>query len=88
MPLKMPVLAAQHLFCEKPLATNAAHATAMADAAAAAGVVNVNLSYRNVPALQKAAQMVAGGAMGRSGIFRRLICKLADPAPGRWRHRM
>ena len=50
----MPLLAAgKHVLCEKPLATNAAEAWEMANAAAAAGVVNmVNLSYRNVPALQ------------------------------------
>ena len=57
----MPLLAAgRHVLCEKPLATNYADARAMAAAAAAAGVVNmVNLSYRNVPALQAAARMVA-----------------------------
>ena len=62
----MPVLAAgKHILCEKPLATSEAQAQAMADAAAKAGVVNmVNLSYRNVAALQKAAQMVAEGAIG------------------------
>ncbi|GHC63455.1 Gfo/Idh/MocA family protein [Neogemmobacter tilapiae] len=62
----MPVLAAgKHVLCEKPLASNAGHAEEMAAAAARAGVVNmVNLSYRNVPALQKAAQMVREGAIG------------------------
>ena len=57
--------AGKHILCEKPLATSEAQAQAMADAAAKAGVVNmVNLSYRNVAALQKAAQMVAAGAIG------------------------
>jgi predicted dehydrogenase len=77
-PTTMPLLAAgKHVLCEKPLATNAAHAEAMAEAAAVkAGVVNmVNLSYRNVPALQKAAQMVRDGAIGTSGISRPPICK-------------
>ncbi len=62
----MPILAARkHILCEKPLATNAAQAQDMADAAAKAGVVNmVNLSYRNVPALQQAAKMVREGAIG------------------------
>ncbi len=62
----LPLLAAgKHVLCEKPLATNAAHAQEMAEAAARAGVVAmVNLSYRNVPALQKAAQMVAEGTIG------------------------
>jgi predicted dehydrogenase len=62
----MPLIAAgKHVLCEKPLATNEADATAMAGAAAAAGIVNmVNLSYRNVPALQKAAGLVRDGAIG------------------------
>jgi predicted dehydrogenase len=62
----MPCLAAgRHVLCEKPLATSAALAEEMAAAAAAAGVVNmVNLSYRNVPALQEAARIVAAGGIG------------------------
>lgn len=62
----LPVLAAgKHILCEKPLATHAAEAEEMALAAAKAGVVNmVNLSYRNVPALQEAAKMVRAGAIG------------------------
>ena len=48
----LPILAAgKHVLCEKPLATNEAHADEMAAAAAKAGVINmVNLSYRNVGA--------------------------------------
>ena len=62
----MPVLAAgKHVLCEKPLATKEAEADAMAAAAAKAGVVNmVNLSYRNVAALQAGAKMVKDGAVG------------------------
>ncbi|MCU0909669.1 MAG: Gfo/Idh/MocA family oxidoreductase, partial [Rhodobacteraceae bacterium] len=52
----LPLLAAgKHVLCEKPLATSHADALEMAEAAARAGVVNmVNLTYRNVPALQAA----------------------------------
>ncbi|MEZ5755406.1 MAG: Gfo/Idh/MocA family oxidoreductase [Paracoccaceae bacterium] len=62
----LPVLAAgKHVLCEKPLATTAAHASEMAAMAARAGVVNmVNLTYRNVPALQEAARMVRAGRIG------------------------
>ena len=62
----MPLLAAgKHVLCEKPLATSEADANAMAQAAADAGVVNmVNLTYRNVPALMHAAQLVAEGRIG------------------------
>lgn len=62
----LPFLAAgKHVLCEKPLATNETAAAEMAAAAAKAGVVNmVNLSYRNVPALQHAAKMVRDGAIG------------------------
>lgn len=62
----LPFLAAgKHVLCEKPLATNEAAAAEMAEAAEKAGVVNmVNLSYRNVAALQHAAKMVRDGAIG------------------------
>ncbi|WP_151718831.1 Gfo/Idh/MocA family protein [Gemmobacter serpentinus] len=63
MATTLPCLAAgKHVLCEKPLATSESDARAMAQAAAAAGVVNmVNLTYRNVPALQQAAAMVQAG---------------------------
>ena len=62
----MPLIAAgKHVLCEKPLATCHADASEMAAAAQAAGVVNmVNLTYRNVPALMQAAQMVRDGQIG------------------------
>jgi predicted dehydrogenase len=84
----MPVLAAgKHILCEKPLATNAAHAAEMAAAAAKAGVVNmVNLTYRNVPAMQKAAQMMRDGAIGAVRHFEASYLQswLTQPAWGHW----
>jgi predicted dehydrogenase len=84
----LPFLAAgKAVLCEKPLATRAADAESMADAAAAAGVVNmVNLSYRNVPALQKAAQMVRDGAIGTIRHFEASYLQswLTQPAWGHW----
>jgi predicted dehydrogenase len=84
----LPFLAAgKHVLCEKPLATNAADAQAMADAAAQAGVVNmVNLSYRNVPALQEAARMVREGAIGEVRHFEASYLQswLTQPAWGHW----
>ncbi|MES2549393.1 MAG: Gfo/Idh/MocA family oxidoreductase [Pseudomonadota bacterium] len=84
----LPFLAAgRHVLCEKPLATNAAHAEEMAAAAATAGVVNmVNLSYRNVPALQHAAQMVRDGAIGTIRHFEASYLQswLTQPAWGHW----
>ncbi len=85
----MPLLAAgKHVLCEKPLAANEDDALAMARAAQKAGVVNmVNLSYRNVPALQKAAQMIAEGAIGNIRHFEASYLQswLAQPAWGDWR---
>lgn len=85
----MPLLAAgKHVLCEKPLATNAAHAEEMAETAAGAGVVAmVNLTYRNVPALQKAAAMVAAGSIGtvRHLEASYLQSWLTQPAWGDWR---
>ncbi len=62
----MQLLAAgKHVFCEKPLATHHAHAAAMAQAAEARGLVGmVNLTYRNVPALQRARELVLAGEIG------------------------
>lgn len=84
----MPCLAAgKHVLCEKPLATSAADALAMADAARAAGVVNmVNLSYRNVAALQHAAKLVADGAIGAVRHFEASYLQswLTQPAWGEW----
>jgi len=84
----LPFLAAgKHVLCEKPLATNAADAEEMASAAAQAGVVNmVNLSYRNVPALQQAAVMVRDGAIGTIRHFEASYLQswLTQPAWGHW----
>ncbi len=84
----LPFLAAgKHILCEKPLSTNEAQADAMAAAAAAAGVVNmVNLSYRNVGALQKAAAMVRDGAIGTVRHFEASYLQswLTQPAWGHW----
>ena len=57
--------AGKHVFCEKPLATDATKAFEMVDVAEASGLINmVNLSYRNVAQLQKARELVLGGAVG------------------------
>lgn len=84
----MPVLAAgKHILCEKPLATNAAHAAEMATAAAKAGVANmVNLTYRNVPAMQRGAELVRSGALGpiRHLEASYLQSWLTQPAWGHW----
>ncbi|MDX5432101.1 MAG: Gfo/Idh/MocA family oxidoreductase [Halomonas sp.] len=60
------IAAGKHILCEKPLATSAADAEAMAAAAREAGVINmVNLSYRNAPAIHQARELIASGALGR-----------------------
>lgn len=85
----MPFLAAgKHVLCEKPLAAHAADAEDMARAAQAAGVVNmVNLTYRNVPALMQAADMVAAGQIGAVRHFEASYLQswLTQPAWGDWR---
>ncbi len=84
----MPFLrAGKHVMCEKPLATNHAHAAEMAEAAAMSGVVNmVNLTYRNVPALNEAARLVAEGAIGEVRHFEASYLQswLTQPAWGEW----
>ena len=65
-PTTLQCLAAgKHVFCEKPLAENKKLAQEMTDAARQAGLINmVNLSYRNVPALQMGRKLIAQGAVG------------------------
>jgi predicted dehydrogenase len=62
----MKLLAAKkNVFCEKPLATTYPLAKEMADAAEASGLINmVNLTYRASPALYRARELVASGALG------------------------
>ncbi len=62
----MTLLAAgKHVLCEKPLAGNFAQADEMAETAERARLVNmVNLSYRNVAALQTAQKLIAKGEIG------------------------
>ncbi len=85
----MKLLAAgKHVLCEKPLATTYPQAAEMAAAAASAGVVNmVNLTYRNVAALARAAQMVADGKIGAVRHFDASYLQswLTQPAWGDWR---
>ncbi|WP_127145331.1 Gfo/Idh/MocA family protein [Pelagibacterium montanilacus] len=65
-PTTMQAIAAgKHVFCEKPLATHYEHADEMARAAEEAGLIGmVNLTYRNVPELQKFRDMVDAGQIG------------------------
>lgn len=87
-PTTMPLLAAgKHVMCEKPLAANHAHAAEMTAAAEKAGVINmVNLTYRNVASLNKAAELVAAGAIGEVRHFEASYLQswLTQPAWGHW----
>lgn len=80
--------AGKHVFCEKPLATNHADAAEMAATAQAGGLVNmVNLTYRNVSAIQSARQLIADGAVGTIRHFDAAYLQswLTQPAWGDWR---
>jgi predicted dehydrogenase len=57
--------AGKHVFCEKPLATDAAKAFEMVEVAEKSGRINmVNLTYRNVAPLQAAREIVLSGQIG------------------------
>lgn len=57
--------AGKHVLCEKPLATCYGEARRMVSAAKRGGVINmVNLSYRDTPAVQKAAKIIRSGQLG------------------------
>lgn len=65
-PTTMKLIAAgKHMLCEKPLAPSYKLALEMTEAIERAGLVGmVNLTYRNVAALQQARRMIAEGAIG------------------------
>jgi predicted dehydrogenase len=88
-PLSLAAIAAgKHVLCEKPLALTYADAKRMTIAANKAGVVNmVNLSYRDWPAIQAVAKLVAGGNIGelRHVEASYLQAWLASKAWGDWR---
>ena len=78
----------KHVLCEKPLAACYEDAARMRDAARKAGVINmVNFSYRNSPALQKAAELVQSGVIGvvRHVHAYYLQSWLAQDAWGHWK---
>ena len=59
------IAAGKHVFCEKPLATDAAKAMEMTEAIERSGLVGmINFTYRNSPALEKGRQMVLAGDVG------------------------
>lgn len=65
-PTTMQAIAAgKHVFCEKPLATDAGKALEMTEAIERAGLVGmVNFTYRNSPAVQQGRELVLSGAIG------------------------
>jgi predicted dehydrogenase len=84
--------AGKHVLCEKPLANSVAEAEAMvaaADRAAASGVrAMVGFTYRRVPAVALARQLVADGRLGTIRHVRAQYLQdwIADPAaPMSWR---
>lgn len=85
----LPLISAgKHVLCEKPLATDAADALEMADAAKRAGIVNmVNLTYRNGAALIEGQRRVASGEIGEIRHFEASYLQswLTQPSWGDWR---
>ena len=85
------IRAGKHVYCEKPLAGDAARALAMTEAAEAAGVRTlVGYNYLHNPAMAVAKEIIAGGEIGEVVHFRGTHNEdfLADPAvPMSWRVR-
>src|SRR3954469_20001482 len=84
--------AGKHVLCEKPLANTVAEAEAMAEAAARAATKGVRsmvgFTYRRVPAIAFARQLVAEGRLGQIRHVRAQYLQdwIADPAaPMSWR---
>lgn len=89
-PTSLPLMAAgKHILCEKPLALNHGEALEMARQAESAGIVHsINLSYRDVPAMQHAAKLVADGVIGEVRHFEASYFQswLTQPAWGDWQN--
>jgi predicted dehydrogenase len=81
--------AGKHLWIEKPVGIGLPDARAVADAVAAAGVVGVvGFNYRHVPAVVRARELLAAGAVGvvTHARFQLLTDYAADPrGPLSWR---
>jgi len=81
--------AGKHVWCEKPLALDAAEAQEVADAAARAGIVHlIGFNYSVNPLIRLARSMIAGGDIGTVLGFsgRYFEDYMADPAvPHSWR---
>lgn len=80
------IAAGKHVYCEKPLAPQAADAREMADAAEAAGVkTQVGFNYLCNPMLTLAREMIAAGELGEIRGYRGLHAEdyMAD-ANGSW----
>ena len=70
--------AGKHVFCEKPMAMNAAEAQAMADAADRAGrVLAIDFQTRFSRDAQRAHQLVAGGRLGAPNFARATMLRQA-----------
>jgi predicted dehydrogenase len=79
----------KHIYCEKPLAPNAALAQEMAEAAERAGVkTQVGFNYLKNPMLALAREIIAGGELGEIVSFRGIHAEdyMADATtPWHWR---
>lgn len=89
-PMALAAIAAgKPVYCEKPLAPNAAEAKAMVDAAEASGVVTaVGFNYLKNPMVALAREIVASGEIGEVVSFRGIHAEdyMTDPnAPFTWR---
>lgn len=77
------IAAGKHVFCEKPLAMNAAEARRMLEAAERAGIAHMlGHNYRRVPAIAYAHDLIGQGAIGDIRQFRAVYLQdwLMDPA--------
>ncbi len=88
-PTTLPLIEAhKHVLCEKPLALSYQQAKELADKANHEDIIHLlNLTYRAVPAVQKAAQLVSSGEIGNIRHFEASYLQswLTQSAWGDWK---
>ena len=78
--VRMALEAGKYVLAEKPIALTVAEATEVRDAPGAAERLQIGLTYRHHPAVDRLRELISAGALGRPLLIQAAICdERADP---------